>query len=621
MKARNRVRWICVWLLSVAFVSVAPASTAASSNFTYDTAVTYSVNSDGTTNVTEHYTITNNTLRLYLSQLKLTTSTDKISGLGASYDQGGVIPAAATPQATKQGDVVFKNQQVTLTFPKQLYGLGKQWGFTVHYLAKGLVDTRGAAHTVYVPSIQTSEETQNYTVSVSVPQSFGGAHLSGAKATNSQIENGREVYSFGRDELMQHSLALNFGDTNLYHLNFKYPLVNNTLLPKTLTVTLPPDLNNQKIYINSLSPKPVATRLDSDGNVLADYRLGANQHITVTTDVTGEVRYRDYDVSKSGLAKDIPANLIEAYTSPSQYWQTGGQVGSEAAKLTDSKAPVVNNVKAMYQFVINKLSYNSDKIKFNIRQGSAKALAHPDNSVCLEYADLLVAMLRSQKIPARMVTGYGYSGSLKQSDSVSDSLHAWVEAYVPGIGWMTLDPTWGEKFDQFGHSDLDHVAFSVWGAQDHLPTAVMEGDGDQNYQYEHTELTYISKIQQIKPVGAVRAVRYVLLPGVYINQVSVTAPDQVPSDENTVRLGGKDWRFGSLAPHQSIAQTAFGFGMNGLGQARYSLKQDGKELVLAASKEQANWGPFGMLLGLVLVSAAVIFWTTRRKTRLVKNKK
>jgi transglutaminase-like putative cysteine protease len=63
---------------------------------------------------------------------------------------------------------------------------------------------------------------------------------------------------------------------------------------------------------------------------------------------------------------------------------------------------------------------------------------------CEHYAQAMTWMLRDQGIPARIVAGYqgGEQNALgdylivRQSDA-----HAWVEAYVPGQGWIRVDPT------------------------------------------------------------------------------------------------------------------------------------------------------------------------------------
>lgn len=60
------------------------------------------------------------------------------------------------------------------------------------------------------------------------------------------------------------------------------------------------------------------------------------------------------------------------------------------------------------------------------------------NGVCQDYAHLFIAVCRYNGIPARYVSGYIFP-----DDQLLGALqmHAWVEAFVPDIGWIGIDPT------------------------------------------------------------------------------------------------------------------------------------------------------------------------------------
>jgi transglutaminase-like putative cysteine protease len=63
---------------------------------------------------------------------------------------------------------------------------------------------------------------------------------------------------------------------------------------------------------------------------------------------------------------------------------------------------------------------------------------------CEYFASSMVLMLRSQGIPARLVTGFlgGEYNPFEGYYVVRDAnAHAWVEAYLPGEGWRIFDPT------------------------------------------------------------------------------------------------------------------------------------------------------------------------------------
>jgi transglutaminase-like putative cysteine protease len=61
--------------------------------------------------------------------------------------------------------------------------------------------------------------------------------------------------------------------------------------------------------------------------------------------------------------------------------------------------------------------------------------------VCQDFAHIMIAMLRNLRIPARYVSGYLHHDAIHPDRSAEGATHAWVEALVPGFGWLGFDPT------------------------------------------------------------------------------------------------------------------------------------------------------------------------------------
>ncbi len=61
------------------------------------------------------------------------------------------------------------------------------------------------------------------------------------------------------------------------------------------------------------------------------------------------------------------------------------------------------------------------------------------SGVCQDYAHIMLALCRTQGIPARYVSGYFFN-EFRREDEVEAS-HAWVEIFLPGHGWKGYDPT------------------------------------------------------------------------------------------------------------------------------------------------------------------------------------
>jgi transglutaminase-like putative cysteine protease len=59
--------------------------------------------------------------------------------------------------------------------------------------------------------------------------------------------------------------------------------------------------------------------------------------------------------------------------------------------------------------------------------------------VCQDFAHVLLQLLRTAGIPSRYVSGYICPN--KSGLRGEGATHAWVEYYLPGMGWVGLDPT------------------------------------------------------------------------------------------------------------------------------------------------------------------------------------
>lgn len=60
--------------------------------------------------------------------------------------------------------------------------------------------------------------------------------------------------------------------------------------------------------------------------------------------------------------------------------------------------------------------------------------------VCQDFSHIMIALVRGLGIPCRYVSGYLYHGD-HADRSTRSATHAWVEAMLPGLGWVGLDPT------------------------------------------------------------------------------------------------------------------------------------------------------------------------------------
>lgn len=61
--------------------------------------------------------------------------------------------------------------------------------------------------------------------------------------------------------------------------------------------------------------------------------------------------------------------------------------------------------------------------------------------VCQDFAHIMIAVVRELGIPCRYVSGYLYHDQEHHDRTSEGATHAWVEALLPGLGWVGFDPT------------------------------------------------------------------------------------------------------------------------------------------------------------------------------------
>jgi transglutaminase-like putative cysteine protease len=98
--------------------------------------------------------------------------------------------------------------------------------------------------------------------------------------------------------------------------------------------------------------------------------------------------------------------------------------------------------------------------EYRYQQGSTSNATSPfevytaRHGVCQDFANLFICLARLLGVPARYVCGYVYTGS-KDDTRMADASHAWVQVYLPEVGWKGFDPTNGKL------TQTDHVRVAV----------------------------------------------------------------------------------------------------------------------------------------------------------------
>ncbi len=61
--------------------------------------------------------------------------------------------------------------------------------------------------------------------------------------------------------------------------------------------------------------------------------------------------------------------------------------------------------------------------------------------VCQDFTHIMLTLIRQLGMPARYVSGYLCLRERRQERVPDSAMHAWVEVYLPRLGWVGFDPT------------------------------------------------------------------------------------------------------------------------------------------------------------------------------------
>lgn len=199
---------------------------------------------------------------------------------------------------------------------------------------------------------------------------------------------------------------------------------------KNFTFDLPiPSNEEDKQYISDYKLSIQPTKIYNDGvNRIAQFALSdlENQQIILTTEGIANVRTYNIKTAQAINQNKSSEKDLSRYLKPEPYIESNDPyIISIANKIKgNTQEEIIQNI---YEYAQKNMTY---KIMNNI--GAKKALQIKQGK-CSEFSNVMVALCRAKKIPARIVMGNIARDKMTQ--------HNWVEVYFDKYGWVAFDPT------------------------------------------------------------------------------------------------------------------------------------------------------------------------------------
>jgi transglutaminase-like putative cysteine protease len=212
----------------------------------------------------------------------------------------------------------------------------------------------------------------------------------------------------------------------------------------------------QQVLSTEIVPGDYTLVTDEYGNRYVEFDLSdhpAGTSRTIQIDYRLVVNELVYHLS------EYPGELPNEFTQPELHIEAANpQIVSLAGELSAGKPAVYQQVRAFYDYVGNELVYSPNRLSWG-----AQAALGEMGADCTEYTALLVALCRAQKIPARYFEGLLYSEKNPKDKPVVE--HTWPDVYLPGLGWVALDPTLGRssiyRETYFAHYTTEHIIVTL----------------------------------------------------------------------------------------------------------------------------------------------------------------
>ncbi len=206
---------------------------------------------------------------------------------------------------------------------------------------------------------------------------------------------------------------------------------------------LPSDRPNQKIIGDIIfHPEPAEIIQDRWGQKVAHYHL-TDVPLTERMRTQIVVNVELYDArwfvfpDNVGAMDDIPKDIRQTYLGDEEKYCIHDPIIVKAVKeaVGEEKRPYWI-MRKIYKYVRDNLFYE--------RVGGwnvAPAILERGNGSCSEYSFVFIAMCRAAGLPTR----YQGAVAIRGDDaSIDDVFHRWCECFLPGYGWVPVDPSGGD---------------------------------------------------------------------------------------------------------------------------------------------------------------------------------
>lgn len=167
---------------------------------------------------------------------------------------------------------------------------------------------------------------------------------------------------------------------------------------------------------------------------------------------------------------------FEEYLKPNKLGPIDGEIKKLADEITKGKTTVLSKARAIYDWVCQNTFRDPNTI--GCGKGDVCALLKRPGGKCTDISSIFISLCKAAGIPAREV--FSIRLGKKPEEDITTYQHCWAEFYLPGYGWVTVDPAdvrkamLVEKLNWNDEKTKEYVEY-FWGGIDPYRVVIAKG--------------------------------------------------------------------------------------------------------------------------------------------------
>lgn len=178
------------------------------------------------------------------------------------------------------------------------------------------------------------------------------------------------------------------------------------------------------------------------------YRIGKSEEAVLYAEWDGAAKDRrltySFRVTRKEVVtrgfpdKELPVSREEfrEHLSPTAHGPTDGSVRELADRITAGRRSVLGKAEAIYDWIVENM-HRDPGVK-GCGLGEVEVLLGTLGGKCADISSVFVALARSAGVPAREI--FGLRLPSEPEGEITRWQHCWAEFYIPGAGWIVVDP-------------------------------------------------------------------------------------------------------------------------------------------------------------------------------------